>query len=271
MKTLPLFPALALSAMLALPGALHAQQESADRWLDSCRHGDWGDRGRFCDVKQFTINSPASSVRVDAGPNGGVNVHGWDKPTMLVVARIQANGNDDADAKDLASRISITAEPSRIESAGPSDDRRHGWSVSFDVYVPTKTAIDASTRNGGVSADKMNGHLELSTTNGGIHLVDVAGDVHAETTNGGVSASLTGTTWDGAGLDLRTTNGGVTLDIPKGYNARLETGTTNGGFSIDFPITVQGRLGRRISTTLGKGGPMIRATTVNGGVRIRER
>jgi hypothetical protein len=271
MKTRFLFPALALTTALVLPTTLPAQQERADRWLDNCRHSDWGDRGRFCDVKQFTVNSPATSIRVEAGPNGGVNLFGWDKPTMLVVARIQANGDDDADAKAVASRITVTAEPSRVASDGPSNDRHHGWSVSFDVYVPTKTAIDASTQNGGVSVEKLNGHLEQRTTNGGIHLVDVAGDVQAETTNGGVTTSLAGTTWDGAGLDLRTTNGSVTLEIPKGYNARLETGTTNGGYRIDFPITIQGSFGRRISTTLGTGGPMIRATTVNGGVRIRER
>jgi hypothetical protein len=41
--------------------------------------------------------------------------------------------------------------------------------------------------------------------------------------------------------------------------------------NIDFPITVQGFIGRRITTTLGQGGPRVRATTTNGGVRIRER
>ena len=271
MKRFPVITALALGAALTLPAAVHAQQDRADRWLDNCRHNSWGDRGRYCDVKQFTIKDPASSIRVDAGPNGGVSVFGWDKPTMLVVAKIQANGEDDAGAKDLAGRISITANTSRVESDGPSTGRHEGWSVSYDVYLPTKTGLDVSTRNGGVNVEKMNGRLDLGTTNGGIHLTDVAGDVRAETTNGGVSATLSGATWDGNGLDLRTTNGSVTLEIPKGYNARLETGTTNGGFSIDFPITVQGSLGRRISTTLGKGGPMIRATTVNGGVRIRER
>ena len=271
MKTLPSLSILALGAMLVLPAATHAQQEQADRWLDNCRHGDWNDRGHFCDVKQFTINDPAASVRVDAGPNGGVSIHGWDKPTMLVVARIQANGEDDADAKDVASRIRISAERSRIESDGPSTRRHQGWAVSFDVYLPKASGLDVSTRNGGVSVEGVKGRLDLGTTNGGIHLTEVAGNVRAETTNGGVSATLSGTTWDGEGLDLRTTNGSVTLEIPKGYNARLETGTTNGGFSIDFPITVQGSLGRRISTTLGSGGPMIRATTVNGGVRIRER
>jgi hypothetical protein len=66
-------------------------------------------------------------------------------------------------------------------------------------------------------------------------------------------------------------NGGVSLTIPRGYNGRLETGTTNGGMRVDFPITVQGMIGRRIQTQLGTGGPLVRAVTTNGGVRISER
>jgi hypothetical protein len=49
---------------------------------------------------------------------------------------------------------------------------------------------------------------------------------------------------------------------------RLETGTVNGGIDIDFPVTVQGRLGREFSTTLGDGGALVRATTTNGQVRV---
>ncbi|HEY5565714.1 MAG TPA: hypothetical protein VIM81_00530, partial [Gammaproteobacteria bacterium] len=77
-----------------------------------------------------------------------------------------------------------------------------------------------------------------------------------------------GDTWEGEGLDLRTTNGGVRLRIPDDYSARLETGTVNGGVDIDFPVTVQGRIGRELSTTLGEGGPLVRAETTNGGVRV---
>ena len=80
-----------------------------------------------------------------------------------------------------------------------------------------------------------------------------------------------GAAWTGAGLALETTNGGVTLDVPRGYNAQLETGTVNGSMNIDFPITIQGSLTRRIRTTLGSGGPLVRATTTNGSVRIRQR
>jgi hypothetical protein len=64
-------------------------------------------------------------------------------------------------------------------------------------------------------------------------------------------------------------DGGITLRIPNNYSARLEAGTVNGSESIDFPITVQGPIGREISTTLGQGGPLVRVTTHNSGVRVR--
>ncbi|HSM16280.1 MAG TPA: hypothetical protein VK845_04680, partial [Gemmatimonadales bacterium] len=74
-----------------------------------------------------------------------------------------------------------------------------------------------------------------------------------------------------AGLDAQTRNGGVSLTMPDGYSARLETGTTNGGLEIDFPVMVQGRVTKRLSVTLGDGGPPIRAMTTNGGVHIERR
>src|SRR2546422_557326 len=53
----------------------------------------------------------------------------------------------------------------------------------------------------------------------------------------------------------------------------VEFGTVNGPMTLEFPLTVtiQGRVGRRITTVLGKGGPPIRAVTTNGPVTIRRR
>ena len=82
---------------------------------------------------------------------------------------------------------------------------------------------------------------------------------------------MDGDRWAGEGLDVETTNGGIELVLPEGFSAELETGTVNGGLDIDFPVTVQGRIGRRLTTTLGQGGPRIRAFTTNGGVSIVRR
>jgi hypothetical protein len=63
--------------------------------------------------------------------------------------------------------------------------------------------------------------------------------------------------WDGEGLDVETSNGGVKLAIPEPYNAQLDTRTVNGGFRFDYPLTLTGELSPRrgITTTIGAGGP----------------
>ena len=88
------------------------------------------------------------------------------------------------------------------------------------------------------------------------------------------SIALAGSRWQGAGLDVETTNGGVRMELPANYNAELHTETHNGGIDIDFPVTVRGRLSdmrRRIDTTIGSGGAPLRVRTVNGGVSIASR
>jgi DUF4097 and DUF4098 domain-containing protein YvlB len=97
----------------------------------------------------------------------------------------------------------------------------------------------------------------------------LAGHVKGVTRNGGLSIDLAGNRWDGEGMDVRTTNGGVKLTVPESYSAHLETGTVNGGMKIDIPITVQGEIKRELSVNLGGGGATIRAFTTNGGVTIR--
>jgi hypothetical protein len=95
--------------------------------------------------------------------------------------------------------------------------------------------------------------------------------VQARAQNGPLSVQLTGPSWRGEGLDAETVNGPLSISIPDGYSARLETGTMNGPFSTDIPLNVtlqRGRQIRQITTELGNGGPTVRAVTTNGPVSI---
>ena len=238
--------------------------------MDNCQHSSWRDDERFCETRD--VEMPASaSLRVDGQENGGVTVHGWDKSTIQVVAMIQTNAETEADASDLAKRVKISTSNGELHADGPDTRRRESWSVSYEIWVPAHTGLDLRARNGGIAVDGVESRMELETVNGGLSLSDVGGDVRGTTSNGGVSAELSGSKWNGAGLDLQTSNGGVRLYIPENYSAHLETGTVNGGMNIGFPITVQGSFGRRLSTQLGSGGPTIRVVTTNGGVTIRRR
>jgi len=244
---------------------------TADLSCDEIR----SDRREFnCEIREETL-AGSMPLDVDASPNGGIRVRGWDRNETLVRARVVAYARTEGDARSLASEVRVTTTGGRVRADGPDNGRNESWSVSFDVQVPRNAQLTLNTVNGGISINDFRGTARFRARNGGVSLAQIGGDIRGETVNGGVNVDLSGDRWDGAGLDVETRNGGVRMSLPSGYSAELETGTVNGGLRIDFPVTVQGlitgRQNRRIMTTLGSGGPRIRAITTNGGVTISRR
>jgi hypothetical protein len=234
------------------------------------RDGDH-DRARHCEVREDTIGG-ANPLDIDAGRNGGIRVRGWDRGDVLVRTRIESRADTDADARRLVAGVRVDTGGGRIRADGPdTTNRDESWSVSFEINVPRNAMLTLNTNNGGISIDDFRGSATFHAKNGGLTLTNVGGALKGDTTNGGVTVDVTGDHWDGPGLDVETRNGGIRLNLPKGFSAELEAGTTHGSVNIDVPISVQGRIGRHIETTLGSGGPKLRAITTNGGVTIRER
>jgi hypothetical protein len=257
--------AVAVAAFGVLP-AQAQERRSAEEW---CREsGSSDDRARACDVREYTL--PAGAVRIDAGPNGGVKVIGGSRTDTLVRARVVSTAESQADADALSKQVQVATTGGSVKASGPDTNgqRRRGWHVSYEVWVPQKTDVSASTRNGGISLQNVSGTLGFEAVNGGVSLSRVSGDVKGSTVNGGVSVELTGARWEGAGLDARTTNGGVKVKMPDGYACQLAVSTVNGGVRTDFPLTVQGRVDRRLDVALNGGGPPVRITTTNGGVHL---
>lgn len=259
---------LILGSVIATPAIAQEWTVVAEaRWCDEGHRGD-RDRDRFCEVREITLPAGRSVVTVDGGANGGIEVTGWDKNEILVRAKVQAYSDRRDDARDVVRRVTIATDGA-IRADGPRMGRYEHWAVSYELFVPRSSNLDLATVNGGIGIRDVAGRIDFRATNGGVHLTDLAGNVRGHTTNGGLHVELAGVEWDGEGLDVRTTNGGVTINVPANYSARLETGTVNGGLRLDFPITVQGRIDRTITATLGRGGKLIRATTTNGGVVVR--
>ena len=270
-------PLVALTLLAASP--LRAQHNrggivDTTQWLDDCRSGEYGwgdrDRARDCEVRRSAIAAPTGHLSIDAGENGEIKVIGGSADSMIVVARIAATGSATEEAQAIARQIRIEITPNSVRASGPStDDRRH-WSVSFDVVLPRGADVSATAHNGGVYLEGLNGKVEARAVNGPVSVYEMGGEVTARTENGPIVAELRGAKWEGTGLDMQTTNGPVTLSIPSGYSAHLETGTENGPMRIDFPVTIQGRITRRLSADIGSGGPTVRAITTNGPVVVRK-
>ena len=255
----------ALAGLLVSASGVQAQwargaEGCEDRW-------GRGDYERVCVAFDAEFSDPGRLV-VDGGMNGGVDIQGWDRNEVSVRARVWATGESERDAQETLDAIDLEWDDGELSADGPRMRDRGSWGVTWEVRVPRSTDLSLETHNGGISIADVDGDIEFEALNGGVHLEQVSGDVEGRTTNGGLDIALDGSRWDGSGLDVETTNGGVVLRVPEGYSADLETGTVNGGIEVDFPVRVQGRVGRRLTTTLGDGGPRVRAMTTNGGVQI---
>lgn len=233
---------------------------------DWCRDARQADH---CEVRELTLETRNGELEVSAQPNGGIRVEGWDGSEVRVEARVTTRVRGWGDPEELAAEVEVVAAPGRLSSEGPRTRGRTSWEVSYRIRVPVGTNLDLITTNGAIHVAGVQGVVEARTTNGSIRLQDLTGAVRAQSTNGGVEASFSQGARLQSDTELRTTNGSVTLSIPEGSSARLEASTTNGGITTDFPITVQGRVGRSLSGTLGDGGPEIRIRTTNGAIRIR--
>jgi DUF4097 and DUF4098 domain-containing protein YvlB len=267
-----LLAALPLAAAIALlprPAAAQDDDDNDDDWVAHCQrwNGDGG-RENVCEQRETHIAAP-SLLSVDGRENGGVSVRAWDGSDVLVRQRIQAWAPSRDDARRMAQGVRVHTAGGEIYAEGPEASRREGYSVSYVIFVPRRMDLRLTTNNGPVAVNGVTGRMEIRAHNGPLALSELGGDVHARADNGPLAVRLGGSRWSGAGLDAATTNGPVTLSIPRGYSATLTTGTVNGPMNLDIPLTVQGRFPRQFTTELGGGGAPVRAVTTNGPVVVR--
>jgi hypothetical protein len=260
-------PALAIGALVLTSAGAGVARGAVN---DGCSadHFRSGDLATYAEVREQRLPSGTEN-HIDPGQNGSIKVHGWNNADVQVKACIHAAAASDAEARTLASQVSIVKGPGSIEASGPSEWGGHSWwSVSYEVWVPASSNVSMDAGNGSIAVDGVHGHIQAHALNGSLRLSDVAGDVDGTTTNGSVMANLAGSGWSGSGLRLHTTNGSVKLNVPENFSARVEASTVNGSIRTDFPVTVSGEIRKNLSFVLGAGGATIEARTVNGSVHI---
>jgi hypothetical protein len=263
-----------MAVFAAAAPAAHAAEVRViadDSW---CREGGDGDgaRARHCEVREASWRG-TGPVKADSRPNGGIQATGWDRDEVRLRVRVTASGATADEARALAAQVRVETDGG-VRVTGPETSGRHRqWSASIRLDVPRNAELELQADNGGIHIADFAGRAQFSTVNGGVHLDRVGGHLEGRTVNGGLHVTLSGHEWQGEGLDVTTTNGGVHLEIPAGYNARLETGTVNGGVHSDLPLTSErrrGHSGGRIEADLGRGGPLVRLQTTNGGLHISQ-
>lgn len=217
------------------------------------------------------------SVRVEAGTGDKVEVRAeksWRRGNpddVKITVKQVGSGNGDVLVCALWNdRSSCDEDGYHSHSDGWRDrDDRNDVSVEFTVRLPAGVKVDASTVNGSVRVDGATSDVVAHTVNGSVEAYSSGGAVSARTTNGDVEVRAAKLDIDHS--EFSTVNGTVTVALPASVDADVDMRTVNGSLTSDFPLTVQGSFNpRRLHATLGKGGPNLRLSTVNGSIRLRK-
>lgn len=274
---LPLAPAAALpllaGALLLAALALTVRPANAKDLCGDDGHSQmsFGDKGKTArDVQEMHEPAPSGTWHIDAGENGGVRLSDWDKDEVLICAQITAWSRDEARAQRLLRSIHVENSGGRLRAEGPAQSSNARWGVTYKIYAPRSIDLDVQAVNGPVSVKGIRGHMSLHTENGPLQIAGAGGDIEGRTTNGPLQITLTGSRWQGRGLDVETTNGPVQLSIPDGYSASLTMGTENGPMAGAFVGASRGHRRRHVSMELGSGGAPIRVVTTNGPVVVNQ-
>lgn len=247
-----------------------------------------------------TIPVKAGSAVTLRNINGGVTFEAWDRNEVRVVAEKKVKAGTEEAARKAMSQVRIEVTPSagglRIETKVPKQgsgffdwlfNNQVNINVTYRVHVPRRAAVDAETVNGGVDLTGTRGKVRVGTTNGGIDVKDVQGDVNAFSTNGGITATrITGAVKigttngaieadlvdfpEGSDLQFETTNGGISVRLPRDARLTVDASTTNGHVQSDFEVPGAAKGKRSLRGDINGGGGNLVLSTTNGSIEILE-
>ena len=217
--------------------------------------------------------------------NGGITIAVWDQPRVRIVAEKKVKGDKSEvqeAMKELRIEVTAAAGGLNIKTHYPNEsdggiaglfDLLQGRDdvdaqVTYQLTVPRSMNLDISNTNGGISVSDVSGRLELDTTNGKIETARCAGSLDASTTNGGISAEFTSVT-RGADISASTTNGRITISVPRNFAGEIDAGTTNGAITTDLPVATRHVGDNRLRGTINGGGTPMKLRTTNGAIQIK--
>jgi hypothetical protein len=227
--------------------------------------------------------APGQAIEIE-GVNGAIHATGAAGKDVVVQARKHARRSDPdqvtVEVIEHADGITLCVRYPDVRGGRANTCAPHGHShmstnnndvsVDFDVQVPAGVRFVGRAVNGGVEGLDLVADAEAHTVNGSVTL-ETRGRAAATTVNGSVRARL-GSMGVSESLDFSTVNGSITLELPEGAGAEVTARNVNGGIETDFPVMVRraGFMGHQLRGTIGRGGPRLDLSTVNGSIHLRK-
>lgn len=213
--------------------------------------------------------------------NGSVTITGWDQDKVEIsVYKESHRGQEALDQVDVIIDI---ADKMVIQTVHPAEEVH--VIVNYEIRVPEDIAVGViECSNGNINLAAVMGNTQISTSNGSITVNNVNGIVSAlssngniavsgvkslgnlRTSNGNIEAELPVMHED---LEIKTSNGSISLALSTALAADLEAKTSNGKISISNLNIVTAELEQTfLIGSMNEGGYKITIRTSNGSINL---
>jgi DUF4097 and DUF4098 domain-containing protein YvlB len=129
-------------------------------------------------VKKEIETEPGRTLDIELTTGGSIEVTGWDKNLVSIVAHIRGDKEDyyiDVDERSSGIKVEVSYE-------GRHD--RHNGGVSVDVQVPKKYNLELETMGGDIMLKEIEGSFSGETMGGEIELYHLKGEANLTTMGG---------------------------------------------------------------------------------------
>jgi hypothetical protein len=216
--------------------------------------------------------------------NGDIEVSSWDRDyvevdaikqrhwwnSLLKEPRIDVTSGNELFVRTLYSMALSEAIPVQYRITVPkgvlvthletSTGKIHVNEVSGDV--------DAKTSTGDIQIHRVDGFVKAVTSTGKIHITGVGGLFGAQTNTGKISVEVPEIRDN---LEIRSSNGSITVFLSSDIAARLEVSTSNGQITYeDLPLTVNELSKTKLTGKLGEGSERIYIKTSTGSIDLKK-
>jgi hypothetical protein len=194
-------------------------------------------------------NVPASAqgLQVSGAKNGAVFVTGGDRADYQVTLCKFVAADTADEARAHLADLSLTNQNGRIGVNGPTESTYMAYVI---VEAPRQANLKLDVTNGPLDLRSVSGHIFARTLNGPLSMQGCSGDIDVQAQNGPVSltegaghmrvsaqngpltVNLSGSDWQGAGLEAFAQNGPLYLGLPENYRSGVRVDiSSNSPFS----------------------------------------
>ena len=250
---------------LAVSGALASA-------CDIHHGGPWPGNATDTWTRTYTL-APGGELQI-INSNGPIDVQVGSGPTIEVKADRIVRARSDEQARSMAAKVQIAEEIANdkvvVRTAGLGGVVLGAEiEVQYHVSLPAATRVRLRTGDGDVSVADVESAVVASVANGDITGANLKGGVDMRTTNGAVTVTVAAVGKDP--IDLRSTNGAIELTMPTTADANVEANVRNGQMDLGgLPLDLLGeQTKQRTRGRLNAGGTPVELSTINGNITVK--